>query len=128
MKDALHNETAVSCPNRRQIGAAYEEKAARFLEERGYRILARNFRTRFAEIDLVAEADGYLVFIEVKYRSGRGSGLSTEAVTAEKQRRIRSAALAYLALQRIPDGTPVRFDVVGFDGGRASLIRDAFAF
>ena len=112
--------------NLRRLGAEYEEKAAACLEKAGYRILEHNFRAPRGEIDLVAEEGGYLVFIEVKYRSSNRSGFSAEAVGPAKQKRILAAALYYLAVHRLPESTPVRFDVVAIDGGRVRLIRNAF--
>lgn len=96
------------------IGRYGESLAASHLESRGYRLLARNYRIgRHGELDLVAYAeDGRTVcFIEVKTRSGTGFGTPAEAVTADKQRRIRRMAQMFLArmAEREP---PVRFDVV----------------
>ena len=54
--------------NKRKTGTAYEKKAAAYLKEKGYHILKRNYRCPLGEIDLIAEENGYLVFIEVKYR------------------------------------------------------------
>ena len=63
--------------NKRQTGSRYEETAAAFLTSKGYRVLERNFRCRQGEIDLICRHGRYLVFAEVKYRSGlsKGSGL-----------------------------------------------------
>ena len=60
--------------NKRKTGTFYEKQAARYLESRGYEILWHSYRCRFGEIDLVARDGAYLVFVEVKYRSGRAMG------------------------------------------------------
>lgn len=95
----------------RAIGLLGEDLAVDFLRRRGYKILARNFRTRFAEIDLIARHRGTLVFVEVKSRRSPAYGHPKEAITPAKQRRISMAALAYLKQERALD-RPARFDVV----------------
>lgn len=78
------------------LGRLGEDFAASVLEEKGYAIEARNFRCKFGEIDLIAEKDGILCFIEVKTRQSLRYGLPAEAVTQEKQRRMRKSARVYL--------------------------------
>lgn len=103
-----------------RIGRFGEHLACRYLEERGYRPLARNLRMgRLGELDLVAltEDGRTLCFVEVKTRTGEGFGQPAEAVTQDKQRRIRKMAQLFL-LQREQASMagqgepPVRFDVV----------------
>ena len=110
-------------------GQEWESLAERHLKKAGYRILDRNVRTKVGEIDLVAEENGILCFIEVKGRRGTGFGLPEEAVDAEKQRRIFRAAEAYLQSRRLADRR-CRFDVVAIlqDGADSdvSIHRDAF--
>jgi putative endonuclease len=102
---------------RQRLGAWAEGLAASRLEQEGWRILARNHRTRYGEIDIVAADRHALVFVEVK--SGRlGSGAGPErpvlAVDRAKQRRIRRLAGAFLAERpRLPRFAEIRFDVVG---------------
>ena len=91
-------------------GAAGEVLAARFLRDNGYEVLAGNYHSRFGEIDIIAEDDEYIVFVEVKSRSQDSLYLPREAVTAEKQRRIIKTALYYIA--RNPDSRQMRFDVI----------------
>lgn len=112
--------------NKREVGASYEKMAAACLGERGYRILEYNYRCRMGEIDLIARDGRYLVFVEVKYRSGDSCGNALEAVTARKQETIRRVALFYLMTHHLPEDTPCRFDVVGITGKQVSLIKDAF--
>lgn len=112
--------------NKRLIGTAYEQKAVEYLEEQGYTILVRNYRCKQGEIDLIARHQGYLVFVEVKYRSGTGSGYGSEAVDYRKQRRIIRCAVWYMAREHVPEDQPCRFDVVSFLGEKVSLIQNAF--
>lgn len=99
---------------RQSLGKTGEELAVQELERRGYAILARRYRTRYGEIDIVAEDRQTLVFVEVKARTTREFGTAAEAVTVWKQRRLASMASEYLARERIAGG-PCRFDVVAID-------------
>lgn len=111
--------------NKRLTGTEYEQKAVRYLEKNGYRILQRNYRCKMGEIDLIAEEEGYFVFLEVKYRKDRKMGYGAEAVDYRKQQRIIKSANWFLMSHGIID-RPCRFDVLSFDGENATLIRDAF--
>lgn len=97
----------------RAIGALGEDVAERELRRRGYRILQRNYRCRAGEIDIIAEHEGCIVFVEVKTRSPRAYLPPEEAVDEEKQNRIRRTAKCYLAPYRNP--SPSRFDTVCID-------------
>ncbi|MFG6331607.1 MAG: YraN family protein [Lachnospiraceae bacterium] len=112
--------------NKRAAGARYEEQAARWLTERGFEILTRNFCCRQGEIDLVARDGRYLVFIEVKYRRNGQSGHPAEAVHRNKQRKIAQAAIYYCHKNRISQTQACRFDVVSILGGEVEHIRNAF--
>ena len=112
--------------NNREAGSRYETQAEQFLKAQGFHILARNYRCRRAEIDLIAAEGRYLVFVEVKQRSTARCGYGLESVDSAKQRRICLAAGHYLYRNRIPEDTPVRFDVVSIDEGRMTLVRNAF--
>jgi putative endonuclease len=104
---------------RRRLGAQGEELAARHLVARGYRIVDRNFRTRFGELDLIAAGHGCLVFCEVKTRvssepAGRLGPLAS--VGPRKQRQLRQMAREWLAAgrSRLAGGLPeLRFDAIG---------------
>ncbi len=87
-----------------------EARAARYLEERGYAILERQWRCRFGELDIVAQSpDGVLCFVEVKRRGRESIGLPREFVDGHKQERLRRAAGAYMSARGLD--TPARFDV-----------------
>jgi len=98
-------------PRRRDLGAFGERLAAAHLEAKGYRIRHRNFRCREGEIDIVAEDDDCLVFVEVRTRRGDALGTPVESVTAAKERRLVAVARAYLQEH---EGLPAnqRIDVV----------------
>jgi len=100
--------------DRRSLGLEGEARAARFLEARGYRIVARNVRAARVEIDLIARRGPLLVFVEVKTRRADRHGLAAEAVDPRKQQRLRRGALAWLAAR--PEAArgvrTRRFDVV----------------
>lgn len=102
--------------NRRSAGDWGEDLALRFLEERGYKLVERNYRTRYGEIDLILRIGQSLVFVEVKLRRGRGFGDPLEAVTPRKQEAIRSMAEQYLA-EYEPEYDELRFDAVGILAG-----------
>ena len=112
------------------IGRHGEDLAARWLEQQGYEIVARNYRRRFGEVDIIARHEGYLVFIEVKTRSSNRFGLPADALTARKQKQLTMIAQDYLARHACGD-TPCRFDVLSVDlrSGRApeiSILVNAF--
>lgn len=92
------------------MGAWGEEKAARFLEQQGYQILTRNFHSRFGEIDLVAETEDFLVFVEVRLRKSSRFGTPEETVDRRKQQKLRLTAETYLQMN--PTQKQPRFDVV----------------
>ena len=98
---------------RHRLGRAGENLALRHLERRGYRLVARNHRTRFGEIDLIVEDDATLVFCEVKARR-LGSGSPWDALREPKQRQVRQMALAYLStVSDRPVRRDLRFDAIG---------------
>jgi putative endonuclease len=86
-----------STDERLQLGRLGEELAATLLEAAGLRVVARNWRCREGEIDLVAAGPGTLVFCKVKTRRGNAYGSPAAAVTTAKQARLRRLAAAYLA-------------------------------
>ena len=100
--------------HRQSLGKLGENLACAALAQRGYAILARRYRTRLGEIDIVARDGATLVFIEVKARAGDEFGGAAAAVTAWKQRRIALMAVDYVARHRL-ENRPCRFDVVTVD-------------
>lgn len=112
----------------KQTGDAAEDAALRHLQEAGLRLVERNYRTPGrggGEIDLIMrEADGTLVFVEVRHRAGAGHGGAAASVGANKQRRIVLAARHYL--MRLPAPPPCRFDVVALEPAGVQWLRAAF--
>jgi len=100
--------------DRQTLGKTGEELACHELGRRGYVILARRYRSRFGEIDIVARDGQVTVFVEVKARAGDEFGGGAAAVTPWKQRRIAQMALDYLSRHNLHD-RPCRFDVVTVD-------------
>jgi putative endonuclease len=100
----------------RKAGEEAEAAACAFLEDRGLRIVERNFRARGGEIDIVAREKDVLVFIEVRFREEEGYGTPEESVGPVKRRKIVSAARAYLG--RVPWNSwkEARFDVIAVVG------------
>jgi putative endonuclease len=110
-------------------GAEGETLACRHLQDQGYRILARNFRCRSGEIDVVAREGEVTVFVEVKDRRGRSHGEGHESVTFGKRLRVVRAARLYAASHGLSEA-PIRFDVVSIErdssGDRIRHDRGAF--
>jgi putative endonuclease len=94
-----------------RLGNLAEDIAAAFLEMKGLSVIARNYTFHRREIDIVADLDGRIVFVEVKYRSGPRHGPPREAVGREKMRRLLGASRGFLA-ERELSGRSVRFDVI----------------
>lgn len=102
-------------PDRRRIfGDRAEALAARHLTAKGMRILARQFRTRYGEIDLIAKDGDEVVFVEVKARTTNDFGYPEESVTVTKLRKIMQCAAQYLRKQRWDDH-PHRIDVIAIE-------------
>ncbi len=116
--------------DRADVGSSGEDEALAEYRRRGYRELARNWRCPLGELDLVLIRDQLVVFCEVKTRRGAAFGGPFEAVTWQKQRKLRQLAEAFLRVTRL-DPTAVRFDVASVmttDKGPPSvhLFEDAF--
>lgn len=114
---------------RQRLGARGEQLVADWYAARGYRVVARNWRCREGEIDLVLWSRGRdLVFCEVKTRSSARFGVPAEAVTPAKQRRLRVLAARFLAAHGpgLAARRSLRFDVAGVTGGRVEVIEAAF--
>jgi putative endonuclease len=114
---------------RQELGKRGEDLACAELSRRGYAILARRYRTRYGEIDIVARDGHTIVIVEVKTRDGRAFGEGADAVTLHKQRQMLRMGTDYLLRRKLTD-QPCRFDVVdvNIEGGvpRIEVYRNAF--
>ncbi len=121
---------------RRRLGGSGERLAAAWLEARGYRVVARNWRCPYGEIDLIAEAvtpdagangGGEIVFVEVKTRRGVAMGAPEEAITRVKRRHLIAATQHYLA-ERGEEQRPYRIDVIAVDLTATGSLREVRHF
>jgi putative endonuclease len=96
---------------RKELAEIGESAAANLLRARGYRLRERNYRCPAGEIDIIAEHEGDLVFVEVKARTRTEQGEPSENVTPDKQRRLAQAAASYLAY-RVGREVRCRYDIV----------------
>jgi putative endonuclease len=114
---------------RQALGREGEQLVCRELERRGYAVLARRYRTRHGELDIVARHRGTIVFVEVKTRRDRNFGDPADKVTWQKQRRLVAMAADYLARQGLEE-RPCRFDVAAVEAGASgteiTVFEDAF--
>lgn len=97
-----------------RVGRWGEQAAADYLEKQGYQILARNFRTEHGEVDIIAQQDKSLVFVEVKARSSNRYGFPEYSVTPKKRMHILSAAQKYILEH--PEFQTWRVDVIAVEG------------
>ena len=113
--------------NTKILGEKYENMAIHYLKQKKYKILARNFLCPAGEIDIIAydKASNYIVFVEVKYRATNAFGRPLEAITPEKQRKIKITSQVYLKLKGWLDKN-YRFDVVEIIDDQLRHIIDAF--
>jgi putative endonuclease len=120
---------SVVSQQRIELGKTGEDLACRELERLGYAILARRYRTRIGELDIIARDGRTLVFVEVKARHDRAFGGASEAVGFTKRRRLARLALDYIVRHRLID-CPCRFDVVSIqfetNQPKVEVFRNAF--
>lgn len=127
--DLREGGACISRINKRRVGAEYEQIAVEYMISKGYRIVERNYRTSYGEIDIILEKDSALIFCETKFRSSSLCGDPLEAVDRRKQKRISRVALFYYATHGYFEGVPCRFDVIGIYGdGTICHIENAFEF
>jgi putative endonuclease len=113
--------------NHLKKGTDAEKAAEKFLSTRGLKIIARNFSSRFGEIDLICEDKNDLVFVEVRFRSNTHFGSAVETVTIAKQRKITKTAHYFLQTHPNFSKKMMRFDVIGMnDNSQFEWIKGAF--
>ncbi|HEX9260381.1 MAG TPA: YraN family protein [Acidimicrobiales bacterium] len=111
--------------SRQAFGAYGERLAAQWYEKQGYEVLARNWRCREGELDLILARDSTVVFCEVKARATNAYGSGLEAVTPAKQARIRRLAVRFLAEAAL-GRRELRFDVAAVTGTELHVVEAAF--
>ena len=114
--------------NNRKQGNEFEKIAADYLEKQGMTIIKTNFYCKMGEVDIIAKDEGYLVFVEVKYRTSAAKGSGLEAVNLYKMRKISRVADFYMYSHRLYDNTSVRFDVIAIEEGHLKHIKNAFEY
>ena len=109
---------------KQKLGKFGEDMAVSILEKMGYRILERNFRTKLGEVDIIAEENKDLVFIEVKNRRNLSFGSPQSSVNLRKQMRLVRLALVYVKMKNLRRN--IRFDIFAIEGRNYEVIKNAF--
>jgi putative endonuclease len=109
---------------KRRLGFLGERRAVKYLKKQGYKILERNFKCPFGEIDIIVTKDDIVAFVEVKTRSSDYFGMPHEAVNRERCRRYINSAKFYFSGKII--NCTVRFDVLEILSGQINYIENAF--
>ena len=107
-----------------EISREAETFVCRWLEEKGWNIEIRNFRTRRSEIDIIAGKEDMLSFVEVKFASDNSATITLDKIDSEKQARIVHAAMAYIS--KNPPSGQIRFDVAVVRGSSLNLRMDTY--
>lgn len=106
------------------IGQQAENKACCYLQKQGLKLITRNFRCRYGEIDLIMQDQADIVFVEVRYRSNKNYAQGAESITPAKQQRLTNSAQCYLQRKKLWEKVPCRFDVVAM-GEKTSWLKNA---
>lgn len=110
-----------------EIGQQAELVACHFLEKKGLKLLAKNYRCKLGEIDLIMLDQNDVVFVEVRARSSDDFGGAVESVTKTKQRKVIKTATHFLLAQKWLDKVECRFDIIGITQNQIDWIKDAFS-
>lgn len=113
---------------KQEIGQKGEDKATKYLKFKGYKILDRNYRSKYGEIDLICQDKDRIVFVEVKTKSHPAFGSPLAAVDSRKQKKLRNLALLWLSEKGWFGKREIRFDVIGIreDISELEHIENAF--
>ena len=112
---------------KRLIGNKGEDKAAKYLKKQGYKIIERNYNLPCGEVDIIAQKNKTLVFVEVKYRTNADAfGGPIGAVTKAKQKRVINAALSYIKTKK-PNYDGLMFDIIAISEDKIEHIQNAFS-
>jgi len=110
--------------DRQSLGKEGEVIAARFLTEKKYELIEKNYRYGHGEIDLIVKKDNILIFVEVKFRSCSAFGYPEESVRSAKRKKVLDTAEAFIA--QINWKSDIRFDIVAITGKEVEHFEDAF--
>ena len=113
-------------PNSITTGQLAEQRAEDYLIGQGLKLIARNFRCRRGEVDLIMLENDTYVFVEVRFRKSSRFGSALDTVTYTKQNKIRIAAEFYLQQNKLSECVPVRFDVIGMTQNDIQWVKAAF--
>lgn len=125
MKSGLKSDPRQWTDERHREGLAGEQQAIRYLQSRGWDVVAHRFRVGRVELDLVARRGPLVAFIEVKVRRGEAFGSPFEAVTGAKRREIVKAARVWVDRFGRPSDI-YRFDCIGLTGNKLEHLEDAY--
>lgn len=125
MKSGIRSDPAQWTDERHQRGLAGEEKAIRYLQSRGWDVVAHRFRAGRMELDIVARRGVLVAFVEVKVRRGEAFGSPLEAVTGAKRRELVKAARVWVDRCGRPSDI-YRFDCIALTGNTLEHVEDAF--
>lgn len=114
--------------NKRRVGSKYEDIAVDYLKSNGIKIIARNFRSRSGEIDIIGHDGEYYIFFEVKYRKNAAAGDPVEAVDVRKQYKISRVCDYFRVYRKLKDTDNVRFDVLAILKDKISWYKNAFEY
>ncbi|HCM92180.1 MAG TPA: YraN family protein [Lachnospiraceae bacterium] len=114
--------------NKRSVGSKYEDMAVSFLRANGVKIIGRNFRSRFGEIDIAGHDGSCYIFCEVKYRKTGAAGDPALAVDRRKQYRISRVADYFRVYRKLKDSDSVRFDVIAILDDEITWYKNAFEY
>lgn len=107
-------------------GIEAEKVAVEYLKKSGYKIIEKNFHSRFGEIDIIAKDKDYYVFVEVRARKNNSFGSPIETVNFLKKRKIYKASIDYVKRKKL-ENCNLRFDIVSIEGEKINLLKNAFA-
>ena len=114
--------------NKRYVGKQKEELAVAFLNRYGMTVLEKNYACKLGEVDVIGFHEGYLVFVEVKYRKNAEYGYPQEAVSKKKRRKIILVSGYYRMQKHYDDNMPIRYDVVSILADKICWDRNAFGY
>lgn len=109
--------------NKREKGRIFEDIAEKYLKEKGFEILYRNYRTRQGEIDIIAKKDNLIVFVEVRGKTSDNFGLSEESITLPKAKKILETAKHFIYQNNLFD-YDYRFDLIAINNNQVNHIEN----